>query len=96
VPTEGCPGKPGTPRSTPLPDLPLDRRFAGSRLRHARLLLGLNQAEAAERVPTSQGRWSEYETGVHEPSAATLPAVCAAVEIPIDYVFAPVELEVAE
>src|SRR5215211_3066002 len=82
---------PGTPRSTPMPDLPPDRHFDGSRLRHARKLLRLNQAEAAARVPTTQGRWSEYETGVHEPSAASLPRVCGAVELPIDLAFVPVD-----
>ncbi|WP_102410877.1 helix-turn-helix domain-containing protein [Beduinella massiliensis] len=62
-------------------------KIVGNHIRNARLRLGLNQAEAAERAGISTPYYSKYERGVIKPNLDRLGDICIALNIPLETVF---------
>ena len=58
----------------------------GQRIREAREDRGLNQTELAALVRVSQSSISQIESGDIFPSIPTLEAICAALQVAIDFV----------
>jgi transcriptional regulator with XRE-family HTH domain len=53
----------------------------GARLRAARKAAELTQVDAAKRAQVTQGAWSEYESGSHQPSLPLVRRLAAAVGV---------------
>ncbi|NIK01616.1 helix-turn-helix domain-containing protein [Xanthomonas cannabis] len=74
--------------SMPKPKTPAT--VYGTRLRHARMVMGWTQAELAERIGmvdsvSGATRVSRYETGQHDPDPATAEALAKALNLPVAY-----------
>ena len=59
----------------------------GSRLRRRRKVRGLSLKEVAERAEVSIGLISQIERGLTMPSVRSLGAICAALEMPVGWLF---------
>jgi transcriptional regulator with XRE-family HTH domain len=62
-----------------------DSRYAGSRMRRARLDLGLTQTDVAEQLETSQAAIYRYETGQRPITIDFLAQIAAYFDLPISY-----------
>jgi Zn-dependent peptidase ImmA (M78 family)/DNA-binding XRE family transcriptional regulator len=68
----------------------------GARLHQARTAAGFSLRELAERADISAMAISKYETGKATPSSGVLIRLGKALEIPVEYFFRPVKLELRE
>ena len=59
----------------------------GERIRRRRTELGMNQAALAERVGVSRNTVAGWETNHSRPDLGTVPALCAALSLPLDAFF---------
>ncbi len=57
----------------------------GDRIKQARELRGLTQAELAERIEINRGALTHYETGRYEPPDDVLDAIAQATEFPLAF-----------
>lgn len=64
-----------------------DTKLVGETLRQRRQIRGLSLRQVAERAGISVGMLSQVERGLVAPSIKTLRAVCAAMEMPVNWLF---------
>lgn len=64
-----------------------DTRLVGETLRQRRQIRGLSLRQVAERAGISTGMLSQVERGLAAPSIKTLRAVCAAMDMPVNWLF---------
>lgn len=78
------------PQNPPVTELPADaseRDGLGARLRRRRKVRGLSLKEVARRADVSIGLISQVERGLTMPSVRSLGAICAALEMPVGWLF---------
>ena len=64
-----------------------DTRLVGETLRRRRQIRGMSLRQVAEKAGISVGMLSQVERGLAAPSIKTLRAVCAAMDMPVNWLF---------
>ncbi|MFE1598991.1 helix-turn-helix domain-containing protein [Methylobacterium sp. ID0610] len=71
-----------------IPDIAMDRSDGtGRKLRQRRMIKGLSLQQVAERAEISVGLLSQIERGLTAPSLRSLRQVCAALDMPVGWLF---------